>query len=84
MKKLYELAVKTGSYTNANGEEKGRYENIGSVMEGDNGMFAMLKATFNPAGVARKDGKDSIIVSFFEPKEKGSTGNSPDSNDIPL
>lgn len=70
MKKIYDLAVKTGSYTNSNGEEKGRYINIGSVMEGDNGKFMLLDATFNPAGAPRKEGKDSIMVSMFEPKAK--------------
>lgn len=75
MQKLYDLAVKTGEYTK-NGETKARYENIGSVMEGDNGQFMMLKRTFSPAGVPFKDGSDTIFVSMFEPREK-------DSNDKP-
>lgn len=66
--KLYDLAVKTGSYTK-NSEEKGRYENIGSVMQSDKGQFLILKRTFNPAGVPNPDDKDSILVSCFEPKE---------------
>jgi len=70
MKKKYDAVVKTGSYTNQAGETKGRFENVGSVMEGDNGLFMILKATFNPAG-ARQEGKDSIIVSFYEPKSDG-------------
>ena len=65
--KLYDLVVKTGEYQ-SNGETKSRYENIGSVMQGDNGQFAIMKRTFNPAGVPNPDGKDSIIVSMFEPK----------------
>ncbi len=65
--KLYDLVVKTGEYQ-VNGETKARYENIGSVMQGDNGQFAIIKRTFNPAGVPNPDGKDSIIVSMFEPK----------------
>ena len=65
--KLYDLVVKTGEYQ-SNGETKARYENIGSVMQGDNGQFAIMKRTFNPAGVPNPDGKDSIIVSMFEPK----------------
>ena len=78
MKKLYDLAVKTGSYEK-NGETKNRYENIGAVMEGENGQFMFLKRSFNPAGVPFKDGSESIIVSMFEPKnETGS--NAPASN----
>lgn len=68
--KLYDLCVKTGSYTNAQGEEKGRYENIGSVMQGDKGQFLILKRTFNPAGVPNPDCKDSVLISCFEPQNK--------------
>lgn len=66
--KLYDLVVKVGEYQNAQGETKARYENIGSVMQGDNGQFAIMKRTFNPAGVPNPDDKDSIIVSMFEPQ----------------
>lgn len=70
MKKVYDLAVKTGSYT-VNGEEKNRYLNIGSIMEGNSGPFMMLNRSFNPAGVPFKEGSDAVLVSMFEPKEKG-------------
>lgn len=67
--KLYDLVVKTGEYV-SNGETKGRYENVGSMMQGDNGQFMILKRTFNPAGVANPENKDSVIVSCFEPKDQ--------------
>ena len=79
MKKIYDLAVKTGSYQK-DGETKNRYENIGSVMENENGQFMFLKRSFNPAGVDFKDGSESIIISMFAPKEK--SGNSQKS-DLP-
>jgi hypothetical protein len=69
--KLYDVAVKTGSYTDKNGEEKGRYENVGSVWKGDNGEYMVMKRTFNPAGVPFKDGSDSIFLSLFVPREDG-------------
>lgn len=69
MKKLYDLAVKTGEYQK-DGETKGRYENIGAVMENDNGKFIFIKKTFNPAGVPSREGSDSIIVSMFKPQEQ--------------
>lgn len=69
MKKLYDLAVKTGTYQ-VNGETKGRYENIGAIMEGSDGQFMMLKRSFNPAGVPFKEGSDAILVSLFQPKPK--------------
>lgn len=64
--KLYDLAVKTGEYVK-NGETKSRYENIGAVMQNDNGKFIMLKRTFNPAGV--NSDRDNILVSMFEPRQ---------------
>ena len=63
--KVADLAVKTGEYQK-DGEMKGRYENIGSLMQGDKGHFLILKRTFNPAGVPNPDDKDSVIVSCFE------------------
>ncbi len=68
MKKLKDAVVKVGSYTNQQGETKGRFENVGVVMEGNDGsQFLLLKTTFNPAG-CKVEGKDSIIINFYEPK----------------
>lgn len=70
MKKLYDLAVKTGTYEK-DGETKNRYENVGSVMEKDDGgRFILLNRTFNPAGVPNPQDKSSIIVSMFDVKQK--------------
>lgn len=67
---MYDVVVKTGEYTNGQGEQKSRYENIGTMMQGDNGPFLILKRTFNPAGVPNPDNKDSVIVSLFEPQNQ--------------
>ncbi len=65
-KKIKDLAVKVGSYVK-DGKEKGRYINIGMVMQKDDGgEFILLNRTFNPAGVPNPDNKDSIIVSSFD------------------
>jgi len=63
MKKTFDLCVKVGSYQGKDGKEKGRYETIGSIVEGDKGTFMFLKRTFNPAGI--NSDKESIIVSMF-------------------
>lgn len=82
-KKIKDLAVKTGSYTNHNGETKGRYENVGSILQMDDGSKMMLlKRSFNPAGVPFKEGSDQIIISLFDPKEKD--GGSPGPQSIPV
>ncbi len=70
MKKIYDLAVKTGEYVNFQNETKGKYINVGAVMEGDNGKFIFINRTFNPAGVPNPDNRDNIIVSMFTPKSK--------------
>lgn len=72
MAKLYDLAVKTGTYTDKSGAEKARWKNIGSVLETkDGGKVILIDRTFNPAGVPVEDGRDQIMVSLFEPSDNG-------------
>ena len=71
MKKIYDLAVKVGSYTTSSGEDKGKYVNVGAVLQKDDGgKFIIINRTFNPAGVPNPENKDTIIVSMFAPKQK--------------
>ena len=72
MQKLYDLVVKTGSYTDRQGNEKARWLTVGSLMEKDGNKFIMLARTFNPAGVPDLSGKgsDSVLVSMFPPKDR--------------
>ena len=71
MAKKCDLAVKTGSYTDRDGNEKGRYINVGSIVETKNGgEVILLNRTFNPAGVPNPDNSDVIFVSMFAPKDK--------------
>ena len=68
-KKTYDLAVKTGEYQK-DGQTKNRYQNIGSVMEKeDGGKFILLDRTFSPAGVINPDNRDTVIVSLFAVKK---------------
>ena len=76
MKKLYELAVRSGSYTDKDGNEKSSWLNIGSVWKNnDDNQFMLLRATFNPAAIERKNGSDSITVAMFEPREQRNSNN---------
>ena len=71
MKKLYDLAVKTGSYQTKDGNEKAIWLNVGAVWDGnDDTKFMLLKAAFNPAAIERKNGSDSISIAMFEPREE--------------
>lgn len=71
--KTHDLVVKTGEYTDRNGQTKASYEPIGSLMMSDKGPFILLKRTFNPAGVP-VDG-DRVMVSCFEPRNDQQGGN---------
>lgn len=73
-RKLFDLAVKTGEYTTQSGETKARWQNVGSVFEGnEGGQFILLSRWFNPAGVPDLSGKggDSVLLSCFEPRQDG-------------
>lgn len=78
-KKIYDLAVKTGTYTNAEGDEKGRYLNVGAIMQKDDGgKFIFINRTFNPAGVPNPNDRDNLILSMFEPKPRDGVKNEPE------
>lgn len=92
-KKLYDLAVKTGEYQ-SEGKTKGRYVNVGAVMQNDEGgKFIFLERWFNPAGVINPDGRSNVILSMFEPRNGDggsqdggaqSAAQANDSDDIPF
>ncbi len=70
-KKIKDLAVKTGSYTDRDGQQKGRYENVGHILQmDDSSKIMLLKRTFNPAGVPNPEGRDTLIISVFDVKEQ--------------
>lgn len=74
-KKVKDLAVTVGSYTNSQGEEKRRYMNCGAVMEGDDGnQFLMLNRFINFAALPRKQGSDSILISMFDLRDNSGSG----------
>ena len=80
MNKLYDLVVKTGSYTDRKGNEKARWLNVGSLMEKDGNKFIMLHKTFSPAGVPDLSGRggDSVLISMFEPKDRDQQQSAPE------
>jgi len=75
--KKYDLAVVVDSYT-VDGKKKNKYQNIGSVMQKDDGSaFILLDRTFNPAGVPNPEHRSTIIVSKFEPRQQGNAPAAP-------
>ena len=70
-KKVYDIVATVGEYLDGQNQTKKKYLNVGAVLKGDNGSYILLNKTFNPAGLAEQ-GKDSIILSLFEPRPKDS------------
>ena len=73
--KIYDLIVAVSTYQDNNGQNKHRWENVGAILQdkdqqGNVYSYAMLKATFNPAGIQRKEGSDSIRITLSKPKEQ--------------
>lgn len=64
----YDLCVKSGTYTDRNGNEKTNWENIG-VMVDDGSRYILLKPFINLAGFQREEGRSYLIVSMFEHKD---------------
>jgi hypothetical protein len=73
-RKIRDVVVKVGEYQDRNtGETKGRFENVGALMQNDDdsgSFFIMLKRTFNPAGVPGQDARESILLSCYIPQEQ--------------
>ena len=75
------LVIKTGEYTNAQGETKGEYTRLGVMMDGQNGPYLLLDPSVSLAGcmakqnmASHKAGKgvnSSIMVSVFDDAQQG-------------
>ncbi len=63
--KKYDLCVKSGTYTDRNGNEKVNWENIG-VMVDDGSPYILLKPYINLAGFPREEGRNHLLVSVFD------------------
>ena len=68
------LVVKTGTYTDREGAEKGRYVDVGVILSNDNGEFAVLNPSVNlaglmlqqrVAGIGKRD-SDMVMASIFD------------------
>ena len=77
MAKIYDLAVKTRTYKDSQGNDKAVWKTVGSILETKNGgKVILLDRTFNPAGCPAEEGRDTVMISMFEPKERGQDAHS--------
>ena len=77
----YDLCVATRHYKDNLGNEKAVWENVGAIRKNNDGKpFMLLKGYFNPAGIQRKEGSESILVSIFTHKSKAESNQDYSSN----
>ena len=87
MAKKYDAVIAVGEYTNAQGEKKKRYLNIGAVMESEHGPYLLLDAhilSMQIFALANKERRDSVLVSLFDPNRERSTGEQLPPEDVPF
>ena len=69
-RKLYDLTIASGTYSDRNGNEKTTWQNVGAVFETENGRkFLTIKRTFNPAGVPVDEAganREAIFINLFK------------------
>lgn len=94
--KIGDIAVRIGSYAGADGQQKGRYEIVGTVFKGDDGsLFGTLKSVFDYPTIhqlQRADDrargralKDGIAFTVFEDKDKSNANPThADPEDVPF
>lgn len=68
MKKVYDIVATTSTYQE-NGETKRRYQNVGSVYQGDKGPFIVMASWVNLAALPRQEGREGVILNLYPPKE---------------
>ncbi len=85
-KKLYDISVANGKYTDKEGNEKNVYKKIGVILEGDNGPYMLLERSVNLAGFAVNDkSPNTVLASMFADTPNGqNTSASNMKDDIPF
>jgi hypothetical protein len=62
-KKTHDLSVKVSTYTDDMGQQRTRWQRIGSVLEGQYGPYILLDRHINLAGLP---GEGPVTVSMFD------------------
>lgn len=86
------LAVKVEQYQNEQGENKGRYVDLGVVLSGDNGEYLLIDPTVSLAGCLSKQNimnhqngkkvRTSLMVSIFDDDQQQANGNNNPVDDL--
>ena len=82
---MKDLVIKVGEYEKG-GEKKGRYVKLGTILQGENGEYALIEPTVDLAGCLIQQrlmngGKgSSLMCSIFEKTSKGSVSATENNN----
>ena len=69
-RKIYDVAIPLGQYTDRQGQERTRWQNVGAVLENERGPYLLLDRWFNPAGLPNPENRTSVILSLFDPRSR--------------
>ena len=69
-KKLFDVSIPLGTYSDRSGTEKVRWQNVGAILEGDKGPYLLLDRWFNPAGLPNPDNRTSVVLTLFDATKK--------------
>lgn len=73
--KVKDLAVKTREYVDKEGNKKANWQNIGSIMENDDGrQFLLLDRWVNLGGLpdfSDKPNPSAVLINIFDPSNRG-------------
>ena len=79
---MKDLVIKVGEYEK-DGEKKGRYVKLGTILNGDNGEYALIEPTVDLAGCMMQQrimngGKgNSVMCSIFDKSADKARGDEP-------
>ena len=68
MPKVFDVMAATGRYTDANGQEKTRWQKCGAVIQNANGNMSMILDCI-PLGTPVNDNGHGIWFNLFEPQQ---------------
>jgi len=71
VRKISDLVVVTGEYTDRNGDTKKKYQNVGVILEGEYGQFALIESTFNFAAMAETPGGTVKVQIYDANRDRG-------------
>lgn len=71
--KKYDIVAKVGEYTDQQGNQKPRWQNIGAVLQGDKAPFIIMEPWVNLSGLPHEEGR-GVLLNLFDPNSQQGGG----------